>query len=75
MDSVTRPKIDTAVCPLCGQPNNCAMAADPSATQCWCGDLKFPQELMDQVPENVIHQTCICRNCFDRFMIERKGGG
>lgn len=75
MDFEKHPKIDTVICPLCGQLNDCAMAADPNAIECWCEELKFPQELLDQVPENSLHQTCICQNCLDRFMDERKGGG
>jgi hypothetical protein len=75
MEIEMSPKIDTAICPLCGQPNNCPMAVDPNATGCWCGDLEFPQELLDQVPETALHQACICRNCLDRFMDERKGAG
>jgi hypothetical protein len=70
-----KPIIDTTVCPLCSEPNECAKAADPNATTCWCGDLEFPQELLDRVPENALRQTCICRNCLDRFMLERKGAG
>ena len=66
-----RPIIDKTVCPLCGQPNECPMEADPNAAECWCEELEFPRELLDQVPENALHQTCICRRCLDRFMIER----
>jgi hypothetical protein len=67
-----RHKIDPAVCPLCGGPNDCAMAADPNAAECWCGKLKFPQELLDRVPENALNQACICRGCLERFMMERQ---
>jgi hypothetical protein len=66
-----KPKIDMAICPLCGQPNICAMAADPNAAKCWCGDLEFPQELLDQVPEKAVHQACICQDCYNRFMTSR----
>ena len=68
----TRPKIDTSICPLCGQPNDCAMTADPKTTRCWCKDLEFPRELFDLIPENALHQTCICRDCVDRFILERE---
>jgi hypothetical protein len=62
-----RPKINAAICPLCGEPNDCALAADPDAAECWCDDLEFPQELLDQVPINAVHQTCICRTCLERY--------
>ena len=35
-----------ARCPLCGEPNQCAMAADPEATECWCESEKFPHDLL-----------------------------
>ncbi|MFN2211465.1 MAG: cysteine-rich CWC family protein [Anaerolineales bacterium] len=67
------PGFDPAVCPICGKPDQCAMAADPSAKSCWCENPEFPQELLDRVPEHALHQTRICRNCLDRLMIESKG--
>jgi hypothetical protein len=70
MGNKQQPKISAAICPLCGQPNECAMAADPNASECWCEDLKFPQELLDQVPERALHKACICRNCYASFMMD-----
>jgi hypothetical protein len=61
------PNLNTAICPLCGQPNHCVMAADPNAEECWCGDVEFPQELLDQVPEDAIRKTCICQACLENF--------
>ena len=55
--------IDTAICPLCGEPNQCAVAADPNASECWCESVIFPEELLAKVPENVVRKTCICQNC------------
>ena len=69
-----KPKIDMAVCPICGQPNSCAMAVAPNVPKCWCAAIEFPKELLDQVPEKALHQACICRNCFDRYMMERNPG-
>jgi hypothetical protein len=76
MKTEMNPSNDPAKCPLCSQPNHCAVAADPNATECWCEDLEFPQALLDQVPNNDQDQTCICRNCLDKFLINIiKGGG
>ena len=43
---------DPAVCPLCGKPNLCAVAADPDATECWCEAVEFPEELLAQIPDD-----------------------
>jgi hypothetical protein len=55
--------INTARCPLCGEPNQCAMAADPEAAECWCESEKFPQDLIARVPTNAVGRACICRSC------------
>jgi hypothetical protein len=73
MDIETPSGLDTSVCPICGEPNQCAMAADPAAKGCWCENVEFPQELLDRVPDHALHQTCICQKCLDRFMTESKG--
>lgn len=62
------PPIDTSKCPLCGGPNQCAMAADPSASECWCEDKKFPRELLAQIPEQALRRACICPNCLERVL-------
>jgi hypothetical protein len=62
MASKQRP-INTAICPICGKPNQCAVAADPSATECWCETVIFPEELLVMVPENAVRKTCICQSC------------
>jgi hypothetical protein len=67
------PETDTAVCPLCGEPNHCTLAADPEATECWCDKLEFPQQILEQVPAGALQRACICRNCLERFINERTG--
>ena len=59
--------MNTANCPLCGNPNQCAVAADPDATECWCGSVTFPEELLAKVPEKAVRQTCICQNCLEEY--------
>ena len=58
---------DIAKCPLCGAPNQCAMAADPDASECWCESVKFPKELLDKIPEDAVRKTCVCQNCLDEY--------
>ena len=59
--------LDTSKCPLCGEPNQCASAADPSANKCWCEPKEFPRELLDQIPSDAIYKVCICSECLERF--------
>ncbi|MBW8011538.1 MAG: cysteine-rich CWC family protein [Chloroflexi bacterium] len=59
--------IDTALCPLCGKPNLCPMVANPSATECWCSEEKFPPGLLAQIPENAVRQTCVCFECLKTY--------
>lgn len=59
--------MNTAICPLCGESNQCAVAADPDATECWCGSVIFPEELLAKVPEDAVRKTCICQNCLEEY--------
>lgn len=58
---------DPARCPLCGQPNACAMEVERATGQpqppCWCTQLDFTPALLDQVPASARGQACICRAC------------
>jgi len=54
---------DPTRCPLCGELNQCAQAADPTATECWCGPMNFPHDLLARVPEPAVRRACICQNC------------
>jgi hypothetical protein len=58
---------DAGVCPLCGEPNKCAMKIDPNATECWCDSIIIPQELLDKLPVKSIGKDCICKNCVESF--------
>lgn len=63
----TQKSLNIAICPLCGEPNKCAMAADPNATECWCESVVFPKELLDKVPANAARKTCVCRKCLENY--------
>ena len=64
---MTQALVDPCRCPLCGQPNRCAMAqADPAAaekTACWCAHLSFSAELLARVPAQAQRKACICQQC------------
>jgi len=59
--------VDTDKCPLCGAPNQCALAADPSASECWCDSVTFPRELLAQIPNNAVRKTCVCQKCLEQY--------
>ncbi len=72
MPANTDHPLDTARCPLCGSPNLCAVAADPSASQCWCEGEQFPRALLAQVPEEAVGKACICRACLEHYRSSRE---
>jgi hypothetical protein len=72
------PVIDPGLCPLCGQPNGCAMVCAPQLngldlsevasppTQnepCWCTRVQFSERLLQQVPAAAKNKACICLRC------------
>jgi hypothetical protein len=71
MTSATNPAkknyLNTATCPLCGEPNKCALAADPNATECWCDSVEFPPELLARIPEDAVRKTCVCKRCLEEY--------
>jgi len=64
---MTQPAVDPCRCPVCGQPNACALAtpqAGAAATgPCWCTRVHFSAHLLQQVPEAARHKACICAAC------------
>lgn len=65
--------IDACLCPLCGRPNQCAMAqatsgqaaGQPAGQQapCWCTREEFGAALLERVPEAARDKACICQAC------------
>jgi hypothetical protein len=59
--------VDATRCPLCGQPNRCAMEVQRETGQaqppCWCTQADFSRELLARVPEPLRGQACICATC------------
>jgi hypothetical protein len=59
--------VETHVCPLCGQPNQCAMEAERATgvkqPPCWCSQLKFDTKLLERIPEQVRGKACVCAAC------------
>jgi hypothetical protein len=61
--SLLLPEMDPCRCPLCGQPNACAMAGASAPGPCWCARVHFSADLLAQVPEAARNKACICAAC------------
>lgn len=57
------PEIDASLCPLCNQPNACAMAAGLRAADCWCMAAPVSRAALDRVPQEQRGKRCICPRC------------
>lgn len=54
---------DPSRCPLCGQPNQCAMAAGLAPESCWCMTAPIAPGALDALHEAERGQRCICQAC------------
>lgn len=67
---------DPLACPLCGQANACVNLGDKDVTKsCWCNDpsIKFPEELLSQIPAEKRRKACICKACALKYQNSNKG--
>ena len=59
--------LDATRCPLCGQPNRCAMEVQRETGQaqppCWCTNVDFSRDLLASVPQALQDKACICAAC------------
>jgi hypothetical protein len=53
--------VDSTRCPLCGNANECGMAAGKE--KCWCFTAIIAENVLARVPERARDVTCICANC------------
>jgi hypothetical protein len=68
MDKDNDTNEDRGKCPLCGEPNQCALAADPAARECWCDAVVFPAELLAKIPREAVRKTCVCQSCLKEYL-------
>jgi hypothetical protein len=61
--ALVRVTVDPSRCPLCGEPNACALADGRPADPCWCVDAAFSHELLERVPPGARGAACVCRRC------------
>ncbi|MCX7239253.1 MAG: cysteine-rich CWC family protein [Burkholderiales bacterium] len=59
--------IDPRLCPLCGQPNRCAMEVERETGipqgPCWCTTAVFDQTLLARLDPAAQGKACICERC------------
>ena len=57
---------DTAKCPLCGKPNECAVAAGRDPESCWCMTATMTPSALASIPNEARGKVCICVRCASR---------
>jgi hypothetical protein len=61
------PVIDATRCPLCGEPNRCAMELERETGHvqppCWCMQVDFSNAPLTNLPEAMRGLACICARC------------
>ncbi len=75
--------VDASCCPLCGGGNRClpskmgVSGKDIPEGACWCADpnLRFPEALLQQVPEHLRRKACICKTCVENYWRENQSEG
>jgi hypothetical protein len=61
MSDVVMKEINPSECPLCQQPNHCALIK--SAKDCWCLHVQIPVRRLMQIPPSHIGKACLCQAC------------
>jgi len=41
--------------------------AETKATSCWCMNVNIDQQLLQQVPVELLEKQCICFDCIKRY--------
>ena len=54
---------DATQCPLCGKPNECAVAAGRDAESCWCVTATMSPSALASIPAKAQGKVCICARC------------
>ena len=56
---------DENKCPLCGQSNDCAVAAGRDPDSCWCMTATMSPSALVSIPAEAQGKICICAQCAD----------
>ena len=62
--------INPKICPFCKKENKCQV--NNEKTNCWCMDVKVPNELIKLVPKEYENKACICKECIELFKRDRE---
>ncbi|MBP7544350.1 MAG: cysteine-rich CWC family protein [Acidovorax sp.] len=54
---------DASCCPLCGQANQCAVAAGDAPESCWCMHTPIAAAALQRLPPAERGRRCICAHC------------
>jgi hypothetical protein len=54
---------DRTKCPLCGDVNECAIAAGKDAESCWCMAVTMSPDVLKAIPPEARNRVCICARC------------
>ena len=57
------PMSDEQKCPLCDQPNRCAMVEDESISACWCTSIRLTEDMLETTPAKDRGVRCVCATC------------
>ena len=55
--------LDTTTCPLCSNPNACAIANKRDAEACWCMNATMDPDALGRIPKEAQGKVCICATC------------
>ena len=58
---MSNPDLDQSRCPLCGESNECGMAA--GRDECWCSSVTIEKATLDRLPEAARGVVCVCARC------------
>ncbi|WP_219012390.1 cysteine-rich CWC family protein [Shewanella algae] len=58
-----------ALCPVCRQANQCAMAAGTDPALCWCMQADF--SYLELALRNIPRHSCICSRCLHELKQEK----
>jgi hypothetical protein len=61
---------DENKCPLCGQSNDCAVAAGRDPDSCWCMTATMSPSALVSIPPEAQGKICICAQCASRDLSE-----
>jgi hypothetical protein len=60
-DASVVPAVRPDICPVCGGPNGCGIAA--GASTCWCFTAAIPAAALERIPDEARDRSCICAAC------------